>query len=122
MGRKSATGIDGAAERLRGLLADVEQSLTALTEEVEKDDSQDQSETQDQLSELHAQATALVERANELLERARELAGRVEKRNESGVEFVTAFEELASGLESAAETLNPDNWDWGDDEEEAEGG
>lgn len=119
MGSRKPAGIDGLSERLRGALAQVETDLSALTAEIERDEEQDTDDTRAQLSELHAQATALAERVNELLERARTLVDRAEKRAETGNEFVSSFEDLAAGLDSAVEKLDPDTWDWEEDEEEA---
>jgi hypothetical protein len=121
MGSRKPVGIEGAAERLRALLADAEGSLQALTEAVERDEEQDSDDTRARLGELHEQAAALVAKAEELLERGRAVAASAEKSVENSGEFVSAFEELVSGLESAAESLNPDNWDW-DDQEGEEGG
>lgn len=114
MGSRKPAGVEAAAERLRRLLADVGGAVQALTEEVEHDEGQDQEETIARLGELHRQAVALAEKAGELLERARGIVASAEKRVENGNEFVSAFEDLVSGLESASETIDPDNWDWGD--------
>ena len=116
---KRQQGVEGAAERLRALLAQVEAALAALTAEVEADEREDQGEIRGRLAELHQQAVALVARAEELLERAREVAGAADAAAQQKVdntsEFVEAFEELVAGLESAADTIDPGNWNWGDE-------
>jgi len=121
-GRKQQQGIEGATERLRALLADAEAALQLVTDEVERDEGQDYDDTRARLGELHEQAAALVTKAEELLERARAVVAGAEKRVENSNEFVSAFEELVSGLESAADTLDPESWDWGDEQQPEDGG
>jgi chromosome segregation ATPase len=117
-GRKQQQGIEGTAGRLRARLADTEAALQALTEAIERDGEQDEDDVRAQLGELHEQAAALVAKAEGLLERAREVVADAEQRAENGGEFVSAFEDLVSGLQSASETLDPENWDWGGQGEE----
>jgi|APFre7841882654_1041346.scaffolds.fasta_scaffold152361_2 chromosome segregation ATPase len=105
-------GVEAAAERLRSVLEQAEQSMQTLTDEIERDGRQDQHALRDQLGDLCAQARALTEKATGLLERAREAAGTVERMFETANNFVSSFEDVVGGLESAAEALDPQNWEW----------
>lgn len=108
-------GVEGAVERLRALLAQVEEAVERVTEEVERDEGED--DARPTLADLYTATSDLVAKAEGLLERARGVVAVVEKRAESGAEFVSAFEDLVGGLDSASEALNPDNWEWGEGDE-----
>ena len=118
MPKKQRGSVEGAAQRLRELLAQVEEGVQELTGAVERDERGDLDPVRAELARLHEQALALHAKAGELLERANDVLGAAEAAAQRGVdngaEFVSAFEDLVSGLESAAETLDPQNWEWDD--------
>lgn len=116
--RKQQQGIEGAAERLRALLAELEEAVQALSETVERDEDQDLDDTRARLGELHGRAVELVTRANALLDEVREVSSRISARVESADRFIADFEEVLGSLETSADALNPDNWEWGEEGEE----
>lgn len=108
-------GVEGAAERLRALLVQVEEAVERVTEEVEGDEGE--GDVRPTLVDLYTATSDLVAKAEGLLDWAKGIIVGVEKRAESGAEFVSAFEDLVGGLDSASEALNPDNWEWGEGDE-----
>jgi nitrate/nitrite-specific signal transduction histidine kinase len=100
-------------QRMEKLTADVE----ALSQAIQADESEDQSDIREEMGKLHQQFTALIEKAKAYAARAQKLKDKADAEQENTQNFFESADELVTTLEAASEAMDPDQWDWGNGEE-----
>ena len=105
---------------VEALMKKVEADVQALSDAILADESTDQSGIREEMGKLHEQFTALITKAKAYAEKAKKLAERAEAEHENAQTFLDSAEELVDSLGGASEAMDPDQWDWGDSEEEPE--
>ncbi len=100
-------------ERVEKLLADVE----ALSEAIQADESDDQSAIRAEMGKLHEQFSALIAKAKAYAAKSQKLFERADEEKDNAENFRDSADELVSSLEGASEAMDPDQWNWGDQEE-----
>jgi|SRR5271166_3233303 len=102
---------------VESLMKKVEADVQALSDAILADESEDQSGIREEMGKLHEQLATLLSKAKTLEARAQKLSEKADAEQENAQNFLGSAEELVSSLEGASEAMDPDQWDWGGEEE-----
>jgi TolA-binding protein len=101
-------------QRMAKLQLDVE----ALSDAIQADESQDQSGIREEMGKLYEQFKVLIVKAQPYVERARKISEKADAQQENAHNFLDSAEELLDSIKGASEAMDPEQWNWGDEEEE----
>jgi predicted ribosome quality control (RQC) complex YloA/Tae2 family protein len=102
------------------LLKKVKSDVAALEGAIEADKSEDQSEIRKEMGKIYKQLVAVLPKAQALADKAQNLVNKADAARKNAQNFFESADELATTLEAASEAMDPDQWDWGGEEENHE--
>ena len=100
------------AASIEALMKRVAADVEALGAAIQADESEDQSGVREEMGKLHKLFKDVIVKARTYSDRAHKLAERADKEREITQGFNESVDNLLVSLESAAEAVDPEQWDW----------